>query len=116
MSRIHLSGLRHSYRTAPRADVESDWALRDLDLEWADGGAYALLGPSGCGKTTLLNLISGLLRPTEGRVLFDEQDVTRLDPGPAQHRAGVPVPGGLRHDDGLRQPRVPAAQSRRARG
>ena len=37
---------------------------------------YALLGPSGCGKTTLLNVISGLLRPTEGRVLFDDRDVT----------------------------------------
>ena len=37
-----------------------------MHLELADGGAYALLGPSGCGKTTLLNLISGLLRPTEG--------------------------------------------------
>ena len=36
-----------------------------------DGGAYALLGPSGCGKTTLLNIISGLLVPSEGRVLFD---------------------------------------------
>ena len=36
-------------------------------LEWADGSANALLGPSGCGKTTLLNIISGLLRPTEGR-------------------------------------------------
>ena len=49
-------------RVQPRAEVDADWAaaLR-LDLEWADGGAYALLGPSGCGKTTLLNLISGLL-------------------------------------------------------
>lgn len=34
---------------------------------WEDGGAYALLGPSGCGKTTLLNIISGLLVPSEGR-------------------------------------------------
>ncbi|MBN8510896.1 MAG: ABC transporter ATP-binding protein, partial [Burkholderiales bacterium] len=60
---------------------DADWALRGLDLEWRDGGAYALLGPSGCGKTTLLNLISGLLHPTEGRILFDERDVTALDPG-----------------------------------
>jgi glycerol transport system ATP-binding protein len=43
-----------------------------------DGGAYALLGPSGCGKTTLLNLISGLLKPSEGRILFDGQDVSEL--------------------------------------
>jgi glycerol transport system ATP-binding protein len=40
--------------------------------------AYALLGPSGCGKTTLLNIISGLVIPSEGRLLFDDIDVTRL--------------------------------------
>jgi glycerol transport system ATP-binding protein len=91
---------------------DADWALKRLDLDFADGGAFALLGPSGCGKTTLLNLISGLLRPTEGRILFDGLDVTDAVRSP-QHRAGVPVPGHLRHDDGLRQSGVPAAQSRR---
>jgi glycerol transport system ATP-binding protein len=80
MARIRLDHLRHSYLATPRADVDADWALRGLDLEWADGGAYALLGPSGCGKTTLLNLISGLLRPTQGRIRFDERDVTALEP------------------------------------
>ena len=45
---------------------------------WENGGAYALLGPSGCGKTTLLNIISGLVIPTRGRVLFDSRDVTTL--------------------------------------
>src|SRR5690606_41297212 len=39
-----------------------------------------LLGPSGCGKTTLLNCISGLLRPSQGRILFDGRDVTNLTP------------------------------------
>jgi glycerol transport system ATP-binding protein len=81
MSQIHLNHLRHSYRPSPRAEVESDWALRTIDLEWQNGGAYALLGPSGCGKTTLLNLISGLLQPTQGRILFDGRDVSALEPG-----------------------------------
>ena len=45
---------------------------------WEQGTAYALLGPSGCGKTTLLNIISGLVTPSEGRLLFDDRDVTRL--------------------------------------
>jgi len=78
---IRFEGLHHSYRPAPRDDADADWALRGLDLEWGDGGAFALLGPSGCGKTTLLNLISGLLKPTRGRVLFGDDDVTRLEPG-----------------------------------
>jgi glycerol transport system ATP-binding protein len=78
MARITLDALRHSYVPNPRSD--SDWALKRLDLDLSDGGAYALLGPSGCGKTTLLNLISGLQRPTEGRILFDGRDVTDATP------------------------------------
>ena len=78
MARIGLDQLRHSYVPSPAR--ESDWALKRIDLEWADGGAYALLGPSGCGKTTLLNIVSGLLRPTGGRVLFGEVDVTGRPP------------------------------------
>jgi glycerol transport system ATP-binding protein len=78
MARIHLDQLAHSYLARPRQP--QDYALRRLDHVWEDGGAYALLGPSGCGKTTLLNIISGLLKPSEGRVLFDGSDVTQLAP------------------------------------
>jgi glycerol transport system ATP-binding protein len=78
MARITLQDLRHSYDADPRKD--EDWALKTLALDLEDGGAYALLGPSGCGKTTLLNVISGLLRPTEGRILFDGRDVTDATP------------------------------------
>ena len=49
-------------------------------MSFRDGGAYALLGPSGCGKTTMLNIISGLLAPSQGTVQFDGQDVTRATP------------------------------------
>jgi glycerol transport system ATP-binding protein len=78
MARITLQDLRHSYYANPRGD--DDWALKKLSLDWEDGGAYALLGPSGCGKTTLLNVISGLIKPTEGRILFDGRDVTDATP------------------------------------
>ena len=78
MAKITLENLRHSYLANPGAP--EDWALKKLNVDWEDGGAYALLGPSGCGKTTLLNIISGLLNPTEGRVLFDGEDVTTLPP------------------------------------
>jgi len=81
MAQINLEQLAHSYSAKPaHAD---DYALRRMDHTWEDGGAYALLGPSGCGKTTLLNIISGLVRPSEGRVCFDGEDVTDLPP---EHR------------------------------
>jgi len=78
MAKITLSNLRHSY--APNPKGPADYALKEIDLDWQDGGAYALLGPSGCGKSTLLNIISGLLHPSEGRILFDDRDVTDLPP------------------------------------
>ena len=78
MSKITLEGLSHSYLEKQSSDTDS--ALRNIDLDWKDGGAYALLGPSGCGKTTLLNIISGLLKPTKGRILFDGKDITTLSP------------------------------------
>ena len=74
MSRITLSNLAHSYLANPKGD--DDFALKEMDHVWDDGGAYALLGASGCGKTTLLNIISGLVRPSQGRVLFGDRDVT----------------------------------------
>ena len=78
MAGILLDKVRHSYEATPQRP--EDWALKQLTLDLSDGGAYALLGPSGCGKTTLLNLISGLLRPTEGQILFDGLDVTDSSP------------------------------------
>ncbi|TCL08783.1 carbohydrate ABC transporter ATP-binding protein (CUT1 family) [Shimia isoporae] len=78
MAKITLSNLKHSYLAEPRD--RSEYALKEIDLDWNDGGAYALLGPSGCGKSTLLNIISGLLVPSEGKILFDDQDVTHLPP------------------------------------
>ncbi|MEX3007804.1 ABC transporter ATP-binding protein [Hoeflea sp. TYP-13] len=78
MAKITLSKLRHSYFPEPAGP--QDYALKEIDLDWDDGGAYALLGPSGCGKSTLLNIISGLLVPSEGNILFDDRDVTSLPP------------------------------------
>ncbi|WP_062229252.1 ABC transporter ATP-binding protein [Aureimonas frigidaquae] len=71
MARIHLDGVGHSY------DGGRTYALQPADTLFEDGRTYALLGPSGCGKTTMLNIVSGLLFPSDGRVRLGERDVTR---------------------------------------
>src|SRR6201996_160224 len=75
MARIDLVDLAQSYN-GNDADIES-FALKPVTMTWRQGGAYALLGPSGCGKTTLLNLISGILTPSRGQILFDGTDITQ---------------------------------------
>ncbi|MGR3510576.1 MAG: ABC transporter ATP-binding protein [Sulfitobacter sp.] len=74
MAKITLDNLAHSYLPNPKS--EDDFALKELNHDWVDGEAYALLGASGCGKSTLLNIISGLLHPSQGRILFNDRDVT----------------------------------------
>jgi glycerol transport system ATP-binding protein len=73
MSNVVVRGASHRYG----ADA---WVLEDFELAVEDGEAHALLGPSGVGKTTVLNLLSGLITPTRGQVLFDGVDVTRSNP------------------------------------
>ena len=72
MARITLNELGFRY---PGSQQDT---LGGLNLEIANGEAHALLGASGAGKTTLLNLLSGLLFPTSGQLLFDGQDVSEL--------------------------------------
>ncbi len=55
-------------------------AVKDFTFEIPDGKLIGLLGPSGCGKSTTLNLLSGLLRPTAGKIFFGDDDVTDLPP------------------------------------
>ncbi|TBW54368.1 ABC transporter ATP-binding protein [Marinobacter halodurans] len=78
MAEIQLKSLAHSYSRHPEGP--GDYAIRQMSHTWHKGGAYALLGPSGCGKTTMLNIISGLLAPSEGDVMFDNVRVNELSP------------------------------------
>ncbi len=55
-------------------------AVSDFSFEIPDGKLIGLLGPSGCGKSTTLSLISGLAKPTEGKIRFGEEDVTDMAP------------------------------------
>jgi spermidine/putrescine ABC transporter ATP-binding subunit len=74
--RVHIDGITHHYGPVT--------ALDRVSLDIADGEFLTLLGPSGCGKTTLLRIVAGFERPSEGRVLLAGEDVTLR---PAHRRA-----------------------------
>ena len=63
-------------------------ALKVIDLQINAGELFFLLGPSGCGKSTLLRLIAGLMKPSGGRIFFNDRDVTNL---PTKDRNAVMV-------------------------
>ena len=60
--------------------LPKDIIINNLNLEIKDGESIVLLGPTGCGKTTILKLIAGLIRPSEGKVYFNDNDYTFLSP------------------------------------
>ncbi len=72
MARVTLQRLTKRY-----GDVT---AVHGLDIQIADGEFLTLLGPSGCGKSTALSCIAGLERLTDGAIIFDDRDVTELEP------------------------------------
>lgn len=59
--------------------------LDHVDMEVEEGSLHSVVGPNGAGKTTLFNLISGFIKPTEGKVEFNGQDVTHLPPHQMAH-------------------------------
>ncbi|HEY0406534.1 MAG TPA: ABC transporter ATP-binding protein [Pyrinomonadaceae bacterium] len=69
---LQAENLEKVYRVG-RVDVP---ALRGVSLEVQEGEFLALMGPSGCGKSTMLHLLGGLLTPTSGRILIDDEDLT----------------------------------------
>jgi len=71
-SRLELEGITHRYGSVT--------ALENVSLTISDGELVTLLGPSGCGKTTLLRIVAGFIRPSEGRLLLQGRDVTRIPP------------------------------------
>ena len=75
MAKIEFKNVGHSYDQNAKIPA---YALKPFSLSWEDGGRYALLGPSGCGKTTMLNIMSGLITPSEGTVFFNDQNITSV--------------------------------------
>ncbi|MCD8073710.1 MAG: ABC transporter ATP-binding protein [Lachnospiraceae bacterium] len=80
---IVLKNLTMKFPGRDRKKKEEVVAVNDFTFTIPDGELIGLLGPSGCGKSTTLNLISGLLKPTEGKIFFGKDDVTNLAP---EHR------------------------------
>ena len=81
--KVVLEHLTKKFPNRNKKIKEDVIAVSDFTFEIPDGKLVGLLGPSGCGKSTTLNLISGLEKPTEGRVYFGDRDVTDLPP---EHR------------------------------
>ena len=81
--KIRFDGLTKRFPNRNKKIKSEVVAVDHFTFEIPDGKLVGLLGPSGCGKSTALNLICGLETPTEGRIFFDEDDVTDL---PAENR------------------------------
>ncbi|MGN0387194.1 MAG: ABC transporter ATP-binding protein [Suilimivivens sp.] len=77
---VVLQNLTKKFPSRDRKKHEDVIAVDNFDFTIPDGKLIGLLGPSGCGKSTTLNLISGLLKPTSGRIFFGEDDVTDIPP------------------------------------
>lgn len=77
---VTLKKLTKKFPSRDKKNPEDVIAVNNFDFTIPDGMLVGLLGPSGCGKSTALNLISGLQKPTEGRIFFGEEDVTEIPP------------------------------------
>ena len=70
---LELNGLKYSYtKSTPNV-------IDNLSLSFESGKIYAVMGKSGTGKTTLLSLLSGLAKPTDGKILFKGKDISKID-------------------------------------
>ena len=78
--KIVLQNVTKIFPSRNKKSNEEVVAVNDFNMTVPDGKLIGLLGPSGCGKSTTLYMISGLQKPTSGRIFFGEDDVTDLSP------------------------------------
>lgn len=73
MSKLRLENVCYKY------EKSKNFVLKDISFEFEKGKIYAIIGKSGAGKTTLLSLLSGLTKPTSGKIFLDEEDTKNKD-------------------------------------
>ena len=78
--KVTLQNLTKKFPSRSKKNPADVIAVNEFTFEIPDGKLIGLLGPSGCGKSTTLNLLSGLLKPTSGKIFFGDDDVTNLPP------------------------------------
>lgn len=83
---IKLEGIHYTYGQGTEMVVH---ALKDINIEIADGEFVGLIGHTGSGKSTLVQHLNGLVRPTEGRIWFDGQDIYAEGYDMKKHRSNV---------------------------
>ena len=98
----HLQGVIEMEGVSFRYTEGSPWILRDINLFIRSGEKVALVGQSGSGKSTLARLLMGMILPTEGTVLFDNQDLRALDLAKFRQQLGVVLQEAFVFDDTAR--------------
>src|SRR5512141_291324 len=87
-STIEPKGEKNKPGTAEAQSKEANWAVKGISLTIERGEIFSLLGPNGAGKSTTINIMSGLIAPTEGDVLIDGHSIVK-EPLEVKRRIGV---------------------------
>ena len=83
MAKVNLTNILKHYDTLENVTLtgyKNPPALNNVSLEIKDGETLSIVGPSGCGKSTLLKVVAGLEFPNNGKVLFNDVDLTEIKP------------------------------------
>ena len=80
LAKLEVRNIGKQFTAIQGSDTRLITAVRDINLSIDDGQFVCFVGPSGCGKTTLLNILAGLDRPTEGEVILDGHPVAETGP------------------------------------
>ncbi len=89
---IKISNLSYCYSSSTK---DNPFVLKNINIDIKPGQYIAIVGPSGCGKSTLLRLLTGLIKPSQGQILFDNYDIKQLDLDVLRGQLGSILRGSL---------------------